>query len=326
MPSDCLTFAQGQVATLTAQFTTSPAGMPVDVPDATVAVYLGAATPLPPTAMSHVTTGFYYHDWLIPNSLPVDTYTVRYSGTVLGVPTAASAYLKVLPAGTPTGVTQTQKQVELTAALEVYLGCAQRIPVYAEPARRNGARTAFQFTWPRWNLGNHAIFVNDMEITDGFSLDCDTGTCRFAAPQYDSDRVAGTYNFRFFSNNDMLRFLADAIAQYNIEPPGTNWTIDSFPDGLYGIVLQGAAANALQKMLMCLNFQEIQTIFGGKDRAQAAMSNLQSLKQNYEQRFMEFKKQAKRARYPSIAGIVQPEYTLPGGRSRWFRYLFSSSI
>jgi hypothetical protein len=323
--SDCLTFAAGQVATLTAQFVTSPAGQPVDVPDATVEVFLGDNVIVEPSAMIHVITGFYFFDWLIPNSLTPNTYTVRYTGTVLGIPTAAISSIKILPPGTPTGVTQSQKAIEILAAFDSYIRCAQMIPVYNEVSRRNGARDTFQLTWPRWNLGNHAVFLNDEETLDSI-IDFDTGTIRFEAPLLDSDRVVATYNFRMFSDIDKLRFITDAINFLNVEPPGTAHTIDSLPDTAVGIVLQGAAALAIKQLLMCLNFQEPATIFGGKEGAQQAHGNLMALKENYEKSFMELKKQFKRARWPNIAGVVQPEFTLPGGRSRWFRFLFSSSV
>lgn len=327
MASDSLSFVAGQVATLTAQFVTSPAGQPVDIPDPAIQIIgPGGETIIGPVSMVHVMTGFYYYDWTIPNSFPSNTYTIRYTGTVLGIPTAASSYVKIWPPGTPALYAQTPKQVELIAALETYLGCAQNIAVYNEIARRNSTKQLFQFSWPRWNLGNHAIFMNDEEVTDGFSIDFDSGTIRFDIPRIDSDRIVGTYNFRFFSQIDLLRFINDAISQYNVAPPGDTWTIDNLPDRLVGVIMQGAAANAIKKMLMCLNFQQIKTIFGGAEEASKTQSNLDSLKKNYEETFNELKKEAKRSRYPSIAAIVQPEYTLPGGRSRWFRYLFSSSV
>jgi hypothetical protein len=36
--------------------------------------------------------------------------------------------------------------------------------------------------------------------------------------------------------------------------------------------------------------------------------------------------EAKKLRLPHIAAVVQPEFTLPGGRSRAFRYLYKGGI
>jgi hypothetical protein len=290
-----------------------------------VSVVLGSEVILEPTPMVHVMTGFYFFDWIIPNTLPTNTYTVRYTGTVLGVPNAATSLLKIFPANTPPGITQTPRQVELIAALETYLGCAQAIPVYQEVARRNRDRDTYQLTWPRWNLGNHTVFQNDEETLDS-TIELETGTVRFAAPLHASDRIVATYNFRFFSQNELLRYLNDAINFINIEVPGTSHTIDDLPEVAVGTALMGAAAQALHKLLLCLNFQETQTIFGGREAAQQVKSDLHTLKENYQKSFWEYKKQFKRARWPNTISIVQPEYTLPGGRSRWFRFLFSSGV
>ena len=46
------------------------------------------------------------------------------------------------------------------------------------------------------------------------------------------------------------------------------------------------------------------------------------MKKNYEGDWEKLVEQKKLGPYPSSKLIVTPEYTLPGGRSRWFRYLF----
>lgn len=328
MAGESLIYSQGQTATLTAQFVTSPAGVPIDISDAMVAIYDGPDTILAPVAMlpTVAVTGLYYYDWVIPNTLPVKSYTIRYTGTVQGDSTAAIDSISVVPAGTNTGASPSQKVVELIAALEVYVECAQHIPVYNELARRNRDRTIFSLTYPKWNLGNHAVFLNRELISDGFAINAESGTITFEAPLHDTDVVMASYNFRMFSQTDMIRFLADAISQINVQPPGTAYTLEGFPDQFVGILMMGATKNAIKRMLMCLNFQETAAIFGGREAAQDVMSNLNALKENNEKEFTEEKKNLKLARYPGIAAIVEPAYTLPGGRARWFRYLYSSSM
>lgn len=327
MASDVLMFAQGQTATLTAQFVTSPQGMPIDVPDATIQIIgPGAEEILLPTPMTQVFTGFYFFDYNIPNSLPVNTYTVVITGTVLGVPTAMSVYLQVVQAGVQTPVSSSMRAVELVAAMDRYIGTAQRIPVYREVARRNRTYDRYQLTWPRWNLGNHMIWLNGEIIEDGFTIDLDVGAVKFTVPLHATDRVEASYNFRFFSQIDLLGFISDSISQINIEPPQSTYTIDTFPDIYVGVMLLGASKNAIKSLLFSLTMQEPQTIFGGPDRAKDAIATLESLKENNEKEFAEDKVTLKTKQpYPKISAIVQPEYTLPGGRSRWFRYLFSTN-
>ena len=326
--AETLMYSQGQVATITANFVTSPAGMPIDVPDATIQIFgTDASVILASTPMVRVMTGFYFYDYAIPNTLPVNAYTVMVSGTVLGVPTQMTIFLQVLPAGTRTPVSFSQRAAELIVGLERYIGCAQQIPVYQELARNIVDRQSFQLTWPRWNLANHVVYKNQNIVNDGYTIDLDNGTVRFAVPQHETDTVHASYNFRFFTQMEELGFISDAISQINIEPPQSNYTIDSFPDQYVGVLLMGAAKNAIKRLLLCLAFQQPATIFGGPDRVKDAISTFQALKENYEKEFTADKKTTKTKQpYPKIGVVVQPEFTLPGGRSRWFRYLFSTNV
>ena len=331
--SDTLMYAQGQLATITAEFVTA-VGMPIDVSDATIEIFgesaavILAATPmLHTTPMGTLPTGLYYYDYLIPNSLPVFTYTIRISGTVLGIPTVMTAYLQVLPAGTVTPVSSSQKAIGLVAALsDRYLDCALHIPVYRELGQKNRTGTQVRFTWPDWNLSNHIVRINGEQVDTGYSIDLDAATVTFAAPLHSTDEVDATYNFRYFTDQQLMGYLADAISQINVEPPqGIVYTVDNFPDQFIGVLLQGAAANAIKNILFCINYQEQQLLYGGKDGYKDAVSNFQALKENFEKEFREDKKTLKtKSPYPKISGVIQPEYTLPGGRSRWFRYLFSN--
>ena len=330
MSSSSLVFTQGQVANLYCQFVTTPAGMPVDVPDAKIAIYgLGGDAILPPTTMLSVDTGFYVYDFVIPNSLAVGEYTIRYTGTVQGTPTAATTSMQVLLAGTPNYSYMSQRQIEMIAALETYVGCAQHIPVVAEPARRNKSRDQFSLSWPRWNLCNPLVMKNnELMDYDSMAIDYDTGMIVFPKPLHDTDKIDVTYNFRFFTQVDMLRFLNDSLSQINLEPPQTvAYTLDTVPPNFIGTLMQGALAHAIQKLLFCIQFQQPGTIFGNQERLDKAVSNFMSQKENAEKQFREDKKTLKtKGPYPKVALIVTPEYTLPGGRSRWFRYLFSSNM
>lgn len=327
MASDCLVFAQGQTATLTAQFVTTPTAMPVNVPDATVEVFgPGGAVVLAPTAMDGpVVTGLYFFDWVIPNSLSPNTYTARFSGTVMGTPTAATSSIRVEPAGTT--AVQTTGESRAVAALQRYIRCAQAIPVEAETLRKlPGGGTKVLAQWNKWNLTNPIVRLNDLAQDTGFTIDFDLGQITFDNALHSTDIVDATYNFRFFSGEELVGFLNDALNVMNLEPPGSAFTLDTVPDQFIGVLLHGAAANALQSIMFCLMFQKESTIFGGLDRSKDIFNQMETLKQNHLKQFEDGKRKAKISRWPKIAASVTPEFTLPGGRSRWFRYLFSSNI
>lgn len=321
-----LIFAQGQTATLAAQFVTT-AGMPMDVDDATVEIFGPSAdVVLGPTAMTNVTTGFYFYDYVIPNSLYPFTYTVRYTGTILGTASAITQTLQVVEAGTP--LAMTQRQADLMAALEIYICCCQRVPVLDDIGRRSSDATVIRFSWPAWNLTNAEIRVNDLIVTSGFAINYDDGTVTFETPRLPTDRITASYNFRIFSDVDLLRFLSDSLDMVKLEPPADfTMTIDNMPSRFTGVVLLGAAALAYARFVECLQFPQFQTIFGGREGAKDAIANFMKLKENKEKQFERDKKTLKtKGPYPKMHIISTPEYTLPGGRARWFRYLFSSQV
>lgn len=325
--AEVLTYSQGQTATLTADFVTSPQGQPVDVPDAQIRIIgSGGSSILDLTAMTHLYTGFYYFDWTIPNSLPVNTYTVVISGTVDGITTSMSAYIAVLEAGSPTVGALTQREVGLIDALNVYINPTNNIPIYNELARRNRTFDVYKFAFPRWNLGNHEIRRNGVIIENGFTLNLENGSVVFNKPQHPSDEIEASYNFRYFSTVAMRRFLSDAANDINIEVPATVYSLDSVPDNYVGTLLKGAVANAMKQLILSLSFQEPELVFGSPERAKSAIENFKTLKENNEKTFAESKKLLKRGRWARPASVVNPEYTLPGGRARWFRYLFSGSV
>lgn len=278
--------------------------------------------------MTHLYPGFYYYDWVIPNSLPVFTYTVRITGTVDGDPTAMTVYVSVLEAGSPTPAGATQREIGLIDALNVYINPANRIPIYNELARRNRDGTIFRFNWPRWNLGNPEIRRNGEIITpddNDFQLDMDAGVITFDNAQHPSDVIEASYNFRLFSTNDMRRFLSDALNQMNVEPPMSIYSLENVPDNYVGVLLMGATKNAMKQLIQQLSFQEPRTIFGDPELAKEAIENFKALKENNEKEFKDEKINIKK-RLPKSAMVVGSQLTLPGGRSRWFRMLFTSSM
>jgi hypothetical protein len=323
--AETLTYAQGQTATLTATFTNT-VGMNVDVPDATFSVFGTGGTPIvTPSPMSKLYTGFYFFDWAIPNSLPVNTYTALITGTVQGIPNAMTTYVTVVGAGTGTAVSATQREIGMIDALNSYIGSANRITVKNQVATRDETKRQFFFTWPRWNLGAQ-VRRNGNVISSGYTLDYSTGLITFEKAQHETDKVSASYNFKWFTDNEMLRFLNDALSQMNIEAPGTTFTLETVPDPYVGTLMQGAIKNAMMQIIISTMFQEPATVFGDMDRLKFAMDNAKTIKENAEKQFERDKKQVKRARYPATYAVVQPEYALPGGRSRWFRYLFSSNV
>jgi hypothetical protein len=88
--------------------------------------------------------------------------------------------------------------------------------------------------------------------------------------------------------------------------------------------MYGAAVDAIRGFILAMQFQEIQLILGNADAASRVSGTLETLKKNYEEWWFKALDQKKLGPYKGLTRMsVTPEFALPGGRSRWFRYLFS---
>ena len=87
-----------------------------------------------------------------------------------------------------------------------------------------------------------------------------------------------------------------------------------------GILLY-AAILAMKRLLFGLSWQEKQIIYGNPEQVSAVVANFQDLYKQYFDLWNEVREDIKK-QLPAIAQYVTPEYTLPGGRSRWFRYMY----
>lgn len=214
---------------------------------------------------------------------------------------------------------------DLIVALEYHIRPAMNIPVYFEQGRPSADNSTFKFTFPRWNQSAGVRIYRNQEIVEnGFSSDYFRGTISFDQALTTYDVVNADYNFRWFSDDQLYRFLANALAKFNFFPPRSYYSLASFPPDLVPAVLYGAAADAIREMMLSLAFQEPQMVFGGAEKAQNLISSLDSLKKNYEESVKQMLDAKKLGPYPKTKAVVVPEYTLPGGRSRWFRYIFTS--
>ncbi len=273
-----------------------------------------------------IKAGFYTFDWSIPRDQEIGKYLVTWSYTVNDFSFVEFQEIIISSLGdTQSAQVQLygQRISDLRMALSEMIACAQKIPVYHEEAVANKQKNLFKFTFGRWNqVFGTRIYRNNILLEDGIEINYPKGLVNFDYSVSDYDVIHADYNFRWFSDEQLDIFLQNAVSVFNIYPPSSNFSLFSVPDAYVPIVLYGAAKDALRELLLCLNFQQPQQVFGGSENAQKAFSNFETLKKNYEEEFKGLLEQKKRGKYPRTRAIVTPEYTLPGGRSRWFRYLF----
>ena len=270
--------------------------------------------------------GFYAFDWTVPSDLETGEYIATWTYTVDGISISEIQKFVISSSG---DIENSDIQFygsrlgDLRIALTEMIACAQKIPVYHEQALADVENKKFKLTFPRWNQAyGTRVYRNNKLVQGSYEINYFKGTVIFDTPVSEYDMIHADYNFRWFEDSQLDRFLHNAVSVANFYPPQSGYNILTLPDLYIPLVLYGAAKDAIRDLLMCLNFQQPQQVFGGADAAQKAFSNLETLKKNYEEEFTRLLEQKKYGKYPRVRGIVTPEFTLPGGRSRWFRYMF----
>ena len=210
-------------------------------------------------------------------------------------------------------------------ALSKHIHAIQNIPDYYEQSKKTRNNKIFEFTFPRWNQSAGVkVYRNGQIINDGFEIDYLRGRVVFNHALLKQDIVNVDYNFRWFSDDDLDRFLDNALEVMNSYPPSSAYGLYNVPDRHIPVILYGAAKDALRTLMMELMTQEPSQVFGGGEKAERTFQMMETLKKNYEADWKEILGQKKFGPYPHSVAISTPEYTLPGGRSRWFRYMFGN--
>jgi hypothetical protein len=188
--------------------------------------------------------------------------------------------------------------------------------------------TKYNFAYENWRKDFRPVVrLNDRIVEDGWVVDYN-GHIYFDGKMSPEDSVNVHYQFSCFSQEEVLGFLHMGLRMMNSKPPASETypSLDTMPGIWDAPVLLYAAVMAMRRLVFGLNFQEKRMIFGETaEEAQQAISNFQSLYQEYQSQWDEISKDAKTRQLPGISLSVTPEYTLPGGRSRWFRYLFKTN-
>lgn len=271
-----------------------------------------------------VNPGFYAFEWDVATDAVIGEYIVNWTYTVDGVVNVEPQ--TIIVSNNPNmysnnNLLYSGPQNALRTSLSHLIRPIQSIPVYREPAKQSKDNKTFEFTFPRWNQSAGAkILRNDNIVTEGITIDYFKGKVIFDNALTDVDRVEAIYNFRYFSDEELDTYLNNAAQMYNITPPTTY--------GLTSIwvptIIYGAAIDAIRGFILAMQFPEIALILGNAEAAGRVAGTLESLKKNYEGWWFRALDSKKNGPYVGLTKMVTtPEFALPGGRSRWFRYLFS---
>lgn len=277
-----------------------------------------------------VKPGFYTFDWSIPNDLDVGKYLATWTYVVDNSTGVELQEFIVSSSGDSSNANiqlYGSRLSDFRVALSEMICCAQKIPVYHEQAIPNITNTIFKLTFSKWNQAfGTRVFRNNKIIESDYKINYFRGTILFDTPLSSYDMLHVDYNFRWFSDEQLDRFISNALSIVNFYPPTSKYDVLNIPESFVPLVLYGASKDAIRELLMCLNFQQPQQVFGGSEGASKAFSQLETLKKNYEDEFTRLLEQKKYGRYPRTRSIVTPEFTLPGGRSRWFNAMFKGGV
>lgn len=273
--------------------------------------------------------GIFVLNWEIPTDATAGKYTLNLTYVVetsSGPDSRTFSEDFVVTESNSSGFV-TFRTISSRSFLEALIGEALNIPVFHEPARLNRARTVAELTFPRWNQNAGVkVFVNNELKESGFSIDYVRGRITFNNSLSAYDQVLVSYNFRWFTDEELDAFVEQGINMFNIWPPQSMYLLGNIPDRYLIIAIHGAAIFALRRLLFGLIYQQPVKVYGSFERAQQVHSMLMEQKKNYEEWLKMMLEVKKFGPYTGLTKTVTvPEFTLPGGRSRWFRYLFKGS-
>lgn len=275
---------------------------------------------------SYNVSGFYEYDYNIPLQLYPGNYAAIWVFVVDGVVHERSQVIDL--AELPSAYTLEFARIQrLRTTMRNYLRPAFQVPVYFEQGSPLTDLKTYQFGFPRWNNNNRIkIYRNKILLNSGYKINYDTGEVYFNSPNLPQDMVHADYNFRWFEDAQLDDFILNAVNIYNHTTPFSYYSLGSLPVPVEAGIIMKANVDAIRELIAELMFQEAQLVFGGPEEAKAARADWETLKKNYEGEWKWFYEQKKLGPYPKTMAISVPEYTLPGGRSRWFRNMFSTNI
>jgi len=281
--------------------------------------------------------GVYYVDYFVPIGLPIGRYYDRWTYMYTSSDTANSedvSTFEVFPKDSTINFSTSFVSQKLSDPMSkavrdlgnFFIWEVMHLPVYGEQAKRTGDNKRYNFAYRAWNKDPRPIVrVNRNIVNDGWYCDYN-GNIFFETILNDSDVVYLDYCFSYFTPNDLAGFVMMGISALNALPPPAAYTdIAQVPaEWWHGIMLY-ASIMALRRIILGLTTQEISIIFGEGDRLSAASEKIKGLYEDYYNSWKDFSTGLKK-KLPAMSQIVIPEYTLPGGRARWYRYMYVSGV
>jgi hypothetical protein len=238
------TFIQGGTSTLFLSITDIH-GNPIRAEQLTLTISKDGSTVVSNAKPDLVRSGFYTFDWTVPTNADTGNYLVTWSYTADGYSGTELQTIVITPQG-DTENAQIQLYGSRISDFRVALGemicCAQKIPVFFEQALPDIANKKFKFSFSKWNQAyGTRVYRNNKLVEDNLTINYFNGTVIFDNPLSTYDTINADYNFRWFSDEQLDRFIFNALGIVNYNPPQSSYSIDTLPDTQIPLVLYGAA-------------------------------------------------------------------------------------
>lgn len=139
------------------------------------------------------------------------------------------------------------------------------------------------------------------------------------------DTVLVSYNVKMITSQHMNSAMYMALQSINAQPGSSKYTtVAAAPFYYEPAIVYGAAYHILRALLVSLTSRQRRLLIEDPDK-ETIVSNLKSAADMYKEEFKELVEKLPLARYPTMRGIIVPEFNMPGGRSRFFRYIWNIS-
>jgi hypothetical protein len=136
------------------------------------------------------------------------------------------------------------------------------------------------------------------------------------------DTVFVSYNVKMFTTDHMNSALNMALQSINAQPGATKYpNVVNAPFYYEPALVYGAAYYMLRSVLVQLTNRQRRLLIEDPDAK--FVEDLRSTATMYKEEFDKLLEKLPISRYPGIKSVVVPEFNMPGGRSRFFRYIWN---
>lgn len=273
----------------------------------------------------------------------------------------ANSYYKVIEKDSLESVLSTSQpfsgdELLMKSSLRYELQSLLNVPIYDEEIIFSGDRTRASVAFPYWNFfprpelritgfsedGNRDPMItlsenspiyktkngaNNYPAGLKFKTDymgniffLDASDAPTQVHQYDT--ILASYSIKLFTGSHMNHALHMALQSVNSQPGSSKYsTVTSAPYYYEPALIIGASYYLLRSLLTSLTQRQKRLLLEDPDAK--IIDDLRNTTTMYKEEFEKMLEKLPIARLPNTRTITVPEYNMPGGRSRFFRFAFN---